>query len=117
MMAFVTVNKRSIISLHLAFTLVLFLVSSLPLVAHARDISSSRRIDAVMKKVAAASSVLQDAELVESSDISSSSRSSQYPFETKQKQENLRGAAAEGIDDDLLVVDYTPVRSKSPIHN
>lgn len=69
-----------------------------------------------MKKGAAASSVLQDAELVESSDISSSSISS-HPFETKQKQENLRGAAAEGIDDDSLVVDYTPVRSKSPIHN
>ncbi|KAM5570358.1 hypothetical protein ABKV19_011153 [Rosa sericea] len=112
-MAFLTVNKRNNISLQLAF-LLLFLVPALLLVAHARDISSSsRRVDVVVKKGAAASSVLQVAEPVESSDISSS-RSS-HAFETKHEQENLTGT--EGIDDDLLVGDYTPTRKKSPIHN
>lgn len=71
----------------------------------ARDISSDRRVDVVIKK----GSVVQDA--VESS-------SSSNAFETEQHQKNLTSSTAqEEAADDLLGMDYTPARKKSPIHN
>lgn len=53
-------------------------------------------------------SVVQDA--VESS--------SSNAFETEQHQKNLTSSTAqEEAADDLLGMDYTPARKKSPIHN